>query len=100
MRQYARFILEGHGNGAIEGLLLLTAVVLLGDRRMERRSLMATESIGRTVYLNDDSFEQIVNAMERMDANPPKPRESTITWGDPQATMRDLERKYSGDKRP
>ncbi|MDR1422419.1 MAG: hypothetical protein LBI64_06105 [Coriobacteriales bacterium] len=60
---------------------------------------MATESIGRTVYLNDDSFEQIVNAMERMDANPPKPRESTITWADPQEIMRDLERKYSGDKR-
>jgi hypothetical protein len=59
---------------------------------------MATESIGRTVYLNDDSFEQIVNAMERMDANPPKPRESTINWGDPIQTMLDLERKYSGDK--
>jgi hypothetical protein len=60
---------------------------------------MATESIGRTVYLNDDSFEQIVNAMERMDANPPKPRESTIQWGDTEKIMQALEREYSGDKR-
>jgi hypothetical protein len=59
---------------------------------------MATESIGRTVYLNDDSFEQIVKAMERMDADPPKPRKPSIKLGDPEQFMRDLELKYSGDK--
>jgi hypothetical protein len=59
---------------------------------------MATESIGRTVRLNDDEFERIVKAMDRVNANPPKPRERSINWGDPIETMRGLERKYSGDK--
>jgi hypothetical protein len=60
---------------------------------------MATESIGRTVHLNDDQFEQIVRAMDRVNANPPKPRERKINWGDTQEIMRSLERKYSGDNR-
>jgi hypothetical protein len=59
---------------------------------------MATESIGRTVHLNDEQFEQVVRAMDRVNANPPKPREGSINWGDPKETMRALEREYSGDK--
>jgi hypothetical protein len=39
---------------------------------------MAAESIGRTVYLNDERFDQIVEAPNRINANPPKPRESGV----------------------
>lgn len=59
---------------------------------------MATESIGRTVHLNDEQFEQIVNEMERINANPPRPRKTSIQWGDPDQFMRDLGKKYATGK--
>jgi hypothetical protein len=61
---------------------------------------MATESIGKTIYLNDVQADQLIEEMARVDANPPKQRKSNIKWGDPKQFMRGLEREYSGEKLP
>jgi len=34
---------------------------------------MATSSIGKTVYLTDEMADRIIEGMERVKANPPKP---------------------------
>ncbi|MDR2109584.1 MAG: hypothetical protein LBP28_09050 [Coriobacteriales bacterium] len=59
---------------------------------------MATESFSRILHLNDEQFEQVVRAMECVNANPPAPRKSGIRWGDTEQIMRALEQKYSVDK--
>jgi len=34
---------------------------------------MATESIGKTVYMDDDFADRFIAAQERLDKNPPPP---------------------------
>jgi hypothetical protein len=61
---------------------------------------MATESIGKTIYLTDAQADQLIEEMARVDANPPKPRKTNIKWGDPRQFMRSLEQEYSDGRRP
>jgi hypothetical protein len=70
------------------------------SQNLGRRSPMATESIGKTIYLTDEQAEQLAAEMARVDANPPKERKSKIKWGDPGGFMRTLERECSGDAKP
>ncbi|MDR0499975.1 MAG: hypothetical protein LBG97_01830 [Coriobacteriales bacterium] len=43
---------------------------------------MATESIGRTVYADNDMADRIIAAMEYEDAHPSKPAEFRTKWAD------------------
>jgi hypothetical protein len=69
---------------------------MTGNR--EGRSLMATESIGKTIYLDDEAADRLIAAMEYEDAHPSKPAERITPWGDPEKLMQALERKYASDK--
>jgi len=55
---------------------------------------MASESFGKTVYLTNEMADRIIAAQERMRANPPKPREHEIKWGDPEKVSKALRREY------
>ena len=44
---------------------------------------MATDSFGKTVYLTNEMADRIIEAMEEVKANPPKPNDCVIPWGDP-----------------
>ena len=55
---------------------------------------MATSSIGKTVYLTNEMADRIIEGMERVKANPPKPHAREIKWGDDDALTKALERKY------
>ena len=59
---------------------------------------MATESIGKTVYLNDEMADRIIEAMEEVKANPPKPHAREIAWGDSKKLAESLRRQYSNAK--
>ena len=48
-----------------------------------RRIAMATESIGQTVYLTDEMADRIIEAMEEVRVNPPKPRTRKTNLVDP-----------------
>jgi hypothetical protein len=67
-------------------------------RNDERRSLMATESIGKTIYLDDEAADRLIAAIEYEDAHPSKPVKRVTPWGDPKKLMQALERKYADDK--
>ncbi|MDR0501579.1 MAG: hypothetical protein LBG97_10140 [Coriobacteriales bacterium] len=43
---------------------------------------MATESIGRTVYADNDMADRIIAAMEYEDAHPSKPVVGMTKWAD------------------
>ncbi|MDR0501108.1 MAG: hypothetical protein LBG97_07735 [Coriobacteriales bacterium] len=43
---------------------------------------MATESIGRTVYADNDMADRIIAAIEYEDAHPSKPAELKTKWAD------------------
>jgi hypothetical protein len=55
---------------------------------------MASDSFGKTVYLTNEMADKIIAAQERMRANPPKPRERKIKWGDPEKVARALRKEY------
>jgi hypothetical protein len=42
--------------------------------------------------------DRIIEAMERDKANPPKPRENKINWGDSKKLAEDLKRQYGYEK--
>jgi len=44
---------------------------------------MATESIGQTVHLTNEMADRIIEAMEKVRANPPKPRTSRAKLVEP-----------------
>jgi hypothetical protein len=56
---------------------------------------MATDSIGQTVHLTNEMADRIIEAMERDKANPPKPRENEINWGDSEEIAKKLEKQYA-----
>ncbi|MDR1088445.1 MAG: hypothetical protein LBL23_04165 [Coriobacteriales bacterium] len=58
---------------------------------------MATESIGRTIYLDDEAADRLIAAIEHEDAHPSKPARRVTPWGDPKKFMLALERKYKRD---
>jgi hypothetical protein len=55
---------------------------------------MATESIGKTIYLDDESADRLIVAIEREDAQPSKPKKRTTPWGDTKDIAMALERKF------
>ena len=55
---------------------------------------MATSSIGKTVYLTDEMADRIIEGMERVKANPPKPYTRVIRWGDTKVIAAALEKKH------
>ena len=59
---------------------------------------MATSSIGKTVYLTDEMADRIIEGMERVKANPPKPHTRVIKWGDSKKIAAALERAYGSEK--
>ena len=59
---------------------------------------MATESIGKTIYLDDDSADRLIAAMEFEDAHPSKLAKRTTAWADPQDIAKRLEQKYVSAK--
>jgi len=59
---------------------------------------MATESIGKTVYLNNEMADRIIEAMEEVKANPPKPQTREIAWGDSKELAESLKRQYFNAK--
>jgi hypothetical protein len=59
---------------------------------------MATESIGQTVYLTNEMADRIIEAMERDEANPPKPRKNKINWGDPDKIAAAWRKEYDDEK--
>ena len=58
---------------------------------------MATESIGKTVYMDDDFADRFIAAQERVNKNPPPSRKSKIKWGDSEDLARRIHAAY-GDK--
>jgi hypothetical protein len=59
---------------------------------------MATSSIGKTVYLTNEMADRIIEAMEEVRANPPKPHTREIKWGDTKKIAAALEKKYGHAK--
>ena len=55
---------------------------------------MATESIGQTVHLTNEMADRIIEAMERVKANPPKPRTQKAELGDAKEFAKLLEKQY------
>ena len=41
---------------------------------------MATESFGKTVYMDNDFADKFLAQLERVNNNPPPPRKSKIKW--------------------
>jgi hypothetical protein len=58
---------------------------------------MATSSIGQAVVLNDEMADRLIEQMEEVEANPPKPRTVKIKWGNPKRFAEALSRKYSNE---
>jgi hypothetical protein len=63
--------------------------------KQRRRWLMATESIGKTIYLTDEQAEQLIEEMARVDANPPKPSNHILEFADPNEVLDALKRKFN-----
>ena len=61
---------------------------------------MATESIGKTVYLTNEMADRIIEAMEEIKSNPPKPGAREIAWGDSKQLAESLKRQYGNAKKP
>jgi hypothetical protein len=59
---------------------------------------MATESIGKTIYLDDEAADRLLAALEYEDAHPSKSPRQLTPWGDPEKFMQALERKYADGK--
>ena len=55
---------------------------------------MATESIGKTVYLTNEMADKIIEAMEEVRTNPHKPRTREIKWGDPEKIAAAWRKQY------
>jgi hypothetical protein len=56
---------------------------------------MATESIGKTIYLDDEAADRLIAAIEYEDAHPSKPAQRVTPWGDSKEIAKRLERKFS-----
>jgi len=56
---------------------------------------MATESIGKTVIMDNDFADRFIKMQEEVDSKPPAPRTREIKWGDPDRFAAALMRKYS-----
>jgi len=55
---------------------------------------VATESIGKTVHLDNDMADRIISAQKRLDKNPPEQSSHQIRWGDPDEISRALRKEY------
>jgi len=64
----------------------------------ERGPVMATESIGQTVHLTNEMADRMIEAMERVRANPPEQPTRNFKWGDPDKLARDLKRQYEHEE--
>jgi hypothetical protein len=63
-----------------------------------RRLTMATSSIGTAIVFTDEMADRLIEQMEEVEANPPKPRTVKIKWGDPKKFAEALHREYSDAK--
>jgi hypothetical protein len=55
---------------------------------------VATESIGKTIYLTDEQADQLIEEMARVDAKPPKPIDTQIKWADTNEIAEAIKRKF------
>jgi hypothetical protein len=67
-------------------------------QRKERRNVMATESIGKIVHMDNEFADRFIAAQERVKANPPKPREFKIEWADSKKITETLKKQYGYEK--
>ena len=59
---------------------------------------MATESIGKMVYLTDEMADRMIEQIEEFEKNPPKPNTREIKWGDPEKIMALWRKQESSEK--
>jgi len=55
---------------------------------------MATDSIGKTVHMDDDFADRFIAYMEQLEKNPPAPRNHKINWGDPDKISKAIKQEY------
>jgi hypothetical protein len=55
---------------------------------------MATESIGKTVYMDNDFADRFIEATERLDKEPQPLNTHEIRWGDPDEIAKAIRKKY------
>jgi len=59
---------------------------------------MATDSIGKAVIMDNDFADKFIASMERLDKDPPAPRDHKINWGDPEKIVEALKKKNQNEK--
>jgi hypothetical protein len=64
----------------------------------EGRNVMATESIGKIVHMDNEFADRFIAARERVNANPPKSRKFKIKWADSKKITETLKKQYGYEK--
>ena len=59
---------------------------------------MATSSIGTAIVFNDEMADRLIEQMEEVDANPPRPDDLKLNWGDTKKLAEALHEEYSSAK--
>ncbi|MDR1815464.1 MAG: hypothetical protein LBR00_02125, partial [Clostridiales Family XIII bacterium] len=59
---------------------------------------MATESIGKTVHMDNEFAKRFIKMMEEQEKNPPKPNTREIKWGDAREIMAAIRKEYAIEK--
>jgi len=55
---------------------------------------MATESIGKTVYMDNEFADRFIAQMERFEKNPPVIEGRETPWGDSKKIAKAIKEKY------
>ena len=58
---------------------------------------MATESIGKTVFLTEEMAGLMIEQIEEFDRNPPRPKLSVVRWADSKKIAAAIRRKYENE---
>ena len=58
---------------------------------------MATESIGKMVYLTEEMADAMIAQIEEFDKNPPEAKSSVIKWADSKKLAVAIRRKYENE---
>jgi hypothetical protein len=65
---------------------------------MKEVNAMATESFWQIVHMDNEFADRYIAAEKEMKANPPKPNNHKIKWGDPDKFAAALRKKYQDEK--
>ena len=58
---------------------------------------MATESIGKMVYLTPEMADAMIAQIDEFDENPPEAKPSIIKWADSKKLAAAIRRKYDNE---